>query len=854
MGDTLVAHFERRTLKTLEVRGGAQSLYVPGPVDRRAGVGKNWSLAPVLTVAFEDGQAHDVEMTGGAEGLYTFPHRGAVRDSLEAAAPDSLHPRLEERRRLLEEGDLREPDSLDVSGLFSSADAVAYKGERIVFEIPEDRMTLEEGGDVAYQGMSLHSTTIQFNSLRETVVSTGEPVLRDGTTEVVGEKMTYRLDTEKGLVTEGRTDFENGYYRGSMIKKLPGDILYVRDADYTTCDRDTAHFRFHSRAVKIVVKDKASARPVILYLGKIPIFALPYWIFPLHTGRRSGILVPEFEIGFDTSRGRFLRNVGYYFALSDRMDLLTWGDYYEEGPQIIMNARYRYKVRYLLSGDLFGSYSREKSFDGSRSVRWDVRANHEQTLGEDLSLKFRGDFVSDATYRGDRDFGAGADERLNRTLKSNIDLRKRWTWGSLGLTVDRTEFLDENSSSGGGVRIQMLAPSVDFAPTSFTLGRAASAEGRDAGRLPFLSSTYLRTGFSFRNTRTEFFDGPVQRNSAARQTFSLSDNRRLGGVLNLSPSISATAAWFEKDNLGETNRIGAVWSAGASSSTTLYGTFFPGMGPLTGVRHVLEPSVSYQYQPDFPSLQYTDTLGVRRSRFPSVGGIGLGGSKASGVSLGLTQRLHTKWRVGGEEKKVDNLLTWSASTRFDFLRDAWGGLENTLRLTPARFLESRLSLSYDLERRKRVRTGLQTYLRLSGQGLEGGSGGGGQLAEYGEFGEPGLQGNSDPGDPAAPGTTGGPWSLNLTHTLNQGETSESRRSDLNVTASLGLTINWRLTCSLYYDVTDREIKSQGFSLYRDLHCWEARLEKRSSGRSSQYYFRINIKQIPDVKHERRSGL
>jgi lipopolysaccharide assembly outer membrane protein LptD (OstA) len=865
VGDTMVAHFRDQVLRALDVRGRAQSLYVPAIQDRRADVGKNWSRARSLTVGFRDGQAHRVDLMGDAEGIYSFPRKispdtlvlslpdsvsppDSVAQATEAPRPgqgrrsSSLHPFLQARRDLLEKGDLMEPDSLTSLGPFDPAENVVYRGKQIAFLIPEDRVAMKEAGEVEYQGMSLSAESIQFNSVREAVVATGEPVLKDKGSEIFGERMTYRLDTRKGVVFRGKTDFENGYYRGREIKKLSGHILYARDAEYTTCDLDTAHFHFWSSAVKIKVKDKAVARPVVLKLGRIPLMAIPYWIFPLRSGRRSGILFPEVEFGFDRTRGRFVRNTGYYFALSDYMDLLTWGDYYERGPRFIANARYRYKIRYLLSGQAFGSYSTEKLADGSRSVSWDVKADHEQTLAENLTLKFRADFVSDATYRGDRDFGAGTDERLNRTLKSNIDLRKRWTWGSLSATVNRTENLDDSFSN---VKIQLLAPSLDFSPTSFTLGRAAGDDGT-GGRLPFLSSTYFRTGFSLRNIRTDFFDGTEETNTAMRETFSLTDNRRLFGVLNFAPSFSATVAAFAEDNLGERNEVGGVWSTGASASTTIYGTFFPNIGPLSGIRHILEPAASYRYQPEFTSLQYADTNGVMRNRFPTVAGIGLGGSKVSSVGLRLTQKVNLKLRSGDEEKKIDNLILWTTSTGFNFLTDTWSSLQNTIRLSPARFLESRLNVTYDIERAKRTQLGLQTYLRFSGQGL------GSQLPEYGEFGEPGIQGNSNPGDGPAPGTTGGPWNLSITHTFNQGESSSSRRSDVNVTASLSVTANWRLSYSVYYDLIDKEIKTQGFTLYRDLHCWEARLERRSSGRSSQFYFRINVKQLQDVKYERNS--
>ncbi|MBU1700500.1 MAG: hypothetical protein KJ831_10180 [Candidatus Eisenbacteria bacterium] len=871
LGDTLVTHFQDDRIRRMDVRSGAQSLYIPALKERGQDVGRNWSQAAEIVVLFQDGKAHRVEMRGDAKGIYTFPRKKGARDSLSAegavdstaaAPPDSLrplsrrgrprvaddpHPLIEARRSLLASGDLREPDSLAALGAFDPKDQVVYEGQHIVFLVSEDMVIMENESIVQYQGMTLEADSVQFNSLRETIVATGKPKLKDNNSVVDGDRMSYRLDTRKGLIHGGVTEFENGIYRGDEIKRVEDNTLYVKDAAYTTCDSDTPHFSFWSSSAKIRTKDKALARPVILKIGRIPIMALPYWIFPLRSGRRSGILMPDVEFGFDRDRGRFVRNIGYYWAVNDYMDLLTWGDYYERGPRYIFNSRYRYKMRYLLSGSFFGSFSKEQYSDKSETIRWDFQADHSQTLRDNLTLKFRADFVSDAQYRGDRDFGAGTDERLNRTLKSNLDLRQRWNWGSLALTMDRTEYLDETSSAG--VKVKWTAPSIDFSPTSFTLGRASTPTD-DAGWRNLLASTYLRTGFSFRSVSTDYFHMPTESHSASRATFGLSDARRLGNILNISPSINATTAWFDEDLLGQKNQVGAVWSGGLSTSSTIYGTFFPRIGPLAGIRHVIEPTASYRYQPDFPDLQYPDSNGVQRNRFPSVGGISIGGSKVSQVSFGLTQKLNLKWGSGESERKIDNLILWTTSTGYNFLEDEtpWSSLENTIRLIPSRIFESRWSHSYDMKRDKRTRLSVQNYLRLSGAGL-----GDEASPEYGDFGDPEDMGRSDPGENPSTGSRGGGWSLNLTHTLSQGETRSSRRSDLNLSSSLNVTPNWRLSYSVYYDVENEEVKSQGFTLYRDLHCWEARLEKRISGRTSQYYFRVNIKQLPDVKYERRQS-
>ena len=96
----------------------------------------------------------------------------------------------------------------------------------------------------------------------------------------------------------------------------------------------------------------------------------------------------------------------------------------------------------------------------------------------------------------------------------------------------------------------------------------------------------------------------------------------------------------------------------------------------------------------------------------------------------------------------------------------------------------------------------------------------------------------------------GPWSLSLTHNFSMQKEWSTHSSSLNLGSELSLTRAWRLRYSIYYDLTDQEVNSTSYSLNRDLHCWRMVFERRSSGGRSSYYFRINVKDLPDLKYER----
>ncbi len=914
VGDTLEAVLQGGAVTDMVMTGRAASLHVPAVSDLLMGSGRNFCRGSSIHVYLRDGEARRVDLVNSASGVYNYPGDSTLRalrdpelrDSMltqemdvadsrgggvdteqcdlsgpppdppgpelpydpgpegEFAPPPPLPPLL---ARFLETGDFHVPDSL-ASPLDRLLDErVAYEGDSIRFHVPEKWIRIRGNGTVRYLGNSLTSEEINFYAGRELITALGSPALSDPENTVHGEKMTYRTDTREGLVYSGRTEFDAGFYYGDRIKKLPDDALLVSNGEYTTCNDSVPHFHFHSRRMKLLVRDKAVARPVVLYIRNIPVMALPYYIFPLRTGRRSGIMMPDLEVGMG-DRGRFVRNLGYYWAISDYMDARSWVDYYDRGPRIYLNAIYRYRVRYLLDGNVDASYLREKTVGGDRSMRWSLRGNHRQELWENASLTARADFTSDLTYRGEQDFGAGIDERLNRQLRSNVTFRRSWSRLSMTIGANRTEYLDEITASG--LQIQQDGPSVDINLNSSALGRSPDAYG-EGGRLGFLSATYLGTSWSYRNTYSRRFDGSISARQAASQNLSLSDTRSFGPYLRLRPSVSGRWAWYARDSEGRRSRFGGMLSGSMFAGSTVYGTATELLGSGLSLRHVVEPSASWSYAPEISHLTYVDEDGRRQARFPGVGGISLGsGRRSSSMTMRVSQRFHAKWTSGDEVIRKENLLTWDTSTSYDFLAEAspaggrkrpWSSIGNSVSLRPVRFFESSVSTSHDPYTRAPTSLRANTGLRISSAFLE-------QIRSsdatdaadrqdddaglsYGEYGESDIRG-SDPGHRGRELQSGTPfaWDLNLSHTYSRQRGASRPGNTLNTGLGFNPTTHWRVSGGIYFDLEEREVVSHSMSLYRDLHCWEMRFEYRSSGARSEYYFRINIKQIPDVQYQR----
>jgi hypothetical protein len=509
-------------------------------------------------------------------------------------------------------------------------------------------------------------------------------------------------------------------------------------------------------------------------------------------------------------------------------------------------------VRYLLSGNLYSAYSQEK--ENSRR-HWELRGAHEQTLGERFKLSARADFVSDKSFRRQQGLSdADLDERIDRILRSDVALRKDWSGASLTAVANRTEDLD------AGELKQLTAPSLSFSLTQRTLGRKADAYGQ-GGFLPALSSVYYslnsRLVNSYQRPAGSASEGDREFRQAMQTGLSVSDSRRYLGVATLSPTFSYTESWFDRDLTGRRPARAGVWRAGAGASTTLYGTFAPDIGPWVGFRHVMQPAVSYSFQPEFPGLTYRDSTGAKRSRFESVGGISAGGGvRSSQMSMSLGNRFEAKVRRGEQVRKLTNLADLNLSASYNFLHKEQGqkhGLSDIgadLRLNPHRMFNLYVSATYDPHRRDIEALSTRSSFSLSGSAPGGGAADGTLPGEEGA-GTAAASTSRPERRSAASAVPMQGWRLGLTHSYSRGRDPGDYSSLLQSSLSFSLTRNWNLSYSNRYDLEGREMISQSTSIHRNLHCWEASLTRNISGGVSEYYFRINIKELPDIQYERR---
>jgi len=653
-------------------------------------------------------------------------------------------------------------------------------------------------------------------------------------------------------------------------------VLDVKNGSYTTCELDEPHYHFGSSKMKVILRDKIIARPVVFYMKHIPVFALPFYVFPIRPGRHSGFQLPQVEFGSSTRGGKFIRNLGYYWAVNDYLDATLWGDYYQD-DRWVGHSQTRYQERYKWSGEINSSFSHELGVNGSE--QWDLTGRHYQILGPNFTLTGQANLTNSSSYLRDQSIGRSVLVRVQRQLNSSLGLTKSWSGASLSMGLLRNQFLDPGP---GAQQLQQQLPSVIFSLSSRTLGHPA--RGKEPAHWPFLSSTTFGLQSRILSERDDFFQArpettvvldslgaPVDTTlfksdvsstkTAALHQLTLADVRTLLGFLRVSPGMNYSEVFYSRDAAGNRNQRAGVWRGSVNVNTAIYGTFRSGIGPLRSLRHVITPSVGISYQPAYPKLNFVDpATGLTFARFTGVPGIALTGAESRFVTFSVSNDIHAKWGNAAQPKILNNLIHLQTTGNYNLLATRTGqrplsDLFTTLNLQPWSRGAVAMSFTHNPYDGKLLNFGVSSGLFFQGVKRS-------PRQEEAVQTDPTAQAVQAPPGWTPPGLIASdlPWSfqVSLSHAgsaarLTTGGYSRfSSSTTANTSFSINPTSHWVVQYSAQADVESRKLVSWNYSVKRDLHCWEAQFTRQSSGGFTEYYFKINVKNLPEVYYEQGS--
>ena len=552
----------------------------------------------------------------------------------------------------------------------------------------------------------------------------GAPAFTQGSEAFFGTSFAYNMGTERGRVIGARTQFEEGFIRAGVAKVREDSTIFIADGLYTTCNcapEETPSYSMRSSKMKVVNQKWVYTGPIQLYIYNIPTpIWLPFGFLPYQEGRRSGLLAPEYG---EDQRGFYLRNWGYFWAISEYADLQVRAGLWTKGSWQI-NPSFRYTRRDRYNGGLAVDYLRERSGEkddpdlvvrNNVSLRW----SHNQTLNPTARFTANVNLTSSSYLKTVSD---QYDDNVRQSVGSSIQYSKRWQGGrSMSLNLRQNQVL----STGN---VDLTLPELSVSQSSATPFKSAAGSSRGErwyeritisynGRLsnryafqPLTDEALLARGDTSA-TEIDWYEALIDQHKYERATgrddsrfdfrathtvplsapFAINRLPLLGTFrLNVSPNFNYTEDWFiesERQRVDSTNQVIREsvpgffalrqFNTGVSANTTFYGLFPVGIGPYQGLRHTVRPRLSFTYRPDFGAdgwgytRTFTDTTG-RAVDYNLVTGVQTGRQQA--LSFGIDNTFETKHvqadSTGEARSRVLKLFNVNLSSSYNFAADS----------------------------------------------------------------------------------------------------------------------------------------------------------------------------------------
>ena len=819
------------------------------------------------------------------------------QDSLFVQNQDSLDLKKNKKKAVLDARiDYRAEDSLTF--FLDSKDVFLYNKAKVDY----DKMKLESG----FMTVNFDTKTLFAEGVKDSTDTIAQaPIFKEGNAEYKSKELKYNFDTKQGLISNVFTKESDGYLHGEKVKKKDDRTMYISSGMFTTCDNEEhPHFGISFSKAKAITDDKIVTGPAWFSLMEIPLpVGIPFAYFPFTDGKKSGFLMPSY--GNAANRGYYLRNIGWYFAINDYIDLALRGDIYTN-LSYALNISSSYVKRYKYRGSIEFRY--EDNHTGLKNT---------PSYSSSSDFKFRWTHSQEAKSHPYRTFSANVNlvsSKFNQYTTNVSDYFNNTTTSSIAFSTrfgsawSFTANLGESYNINSGA-ISLDLPSMTLSSIQFYPFRKKKSSGK--------RKWYEDISFSYRanliNT-IDTYDSLLTSSDLIKNfrngimhSIPIASNIKILKHLNWTNSLSYTERWYtnsisktynpETDLIDKDTIYGFIANRNANFSsslnTRLYGMFTFKKGFIKAIRHVFNPSISFNYTPDFsePSLGfydfYTDKNGKRVYYSKTENGVfGSPDLGASGVvNISLNNNLEMKVKdsqdtVSGT-RKIVLLESFNISTGYDLAKDSvnWQPLRLNARTTLFDKVRINFSSSYtpyvldsngiltnqllwNKERRLFKKQNAQWTLNMSWnlnskstQNQQSSDSYAPAEVQYSPFANP-NEILSDHVDFSIP------W--NLTLGLNYSRLSSyivaiagyqtNQSATLTARGDLNLTEKWKIGFSSGYDFINKDFTYTSIDFYRDLHCWEMRMNWIPFGPRQGWNFSISVKapMLQDLKYEKRN--
>ena len=477
--------------------------------------------------------------------------------------------------------------------------------------------------------MSLDSSVVHATGTRDTTDSTGHtlvgtPVFSMGQDKYESDTMAFNFKTKKGLISKVYTQQEDGFLQSEISKRNANGDVYLQHGRYTTCDKKHPDFYIALSRGKVRPGKDVTFGPAYLVVADVPLpLAIPYGFFPFTKSYSSGFIMPTY--GDESDRGFYLRDGGYYFAINDKWDLKLLGEIYTKGSWGLSaasnyNKRYRYSGSFFLSyqntktGDKnMPDYSEQKSFKVQWSHRQDAKANPYSSLSASVN------FATSSYERNNLNSLYNPQTLSQSTRTSSVSWST--TFSSIGLSLSSTANLSQNMRDSS---LAVTLPDLNISLSRFYPFKRKHAAG-DERWYEKISMSYTGQISNRIDTKEDkFLKSNLIKDwrNGWNHSIPISGNFTLFNYINVSPSFNfqdrmythkVMRSWDETaqkeacDTIYGFNNV-YNYNMSISASTKLYGFFTPSRkifgDKIQTIRHVITPSVSFSYAPDFGQGRY----------------------------------------------------------------------------------------------------------------------------------------------------------------------------------------------------------------------------------------------------------
>jgi len=508
--------------------------------------------------------------------------------------------------------------------------------DSIIYDASSNTAFLFGSSKVDYENMNLESDKIYMSLDSSLVHATGspdsteedglkgKPVFTMGNDTYNTDTMAFNFKTKKGLIQNVKTQQEDGFLTSQLSKRNANGVIYMQHGRYTTCDAEHPDFYIALSRAKVRPGKDVVFGPAYLVVADVPLpLAIPYGFFPFSKSYSSGFIMPTY--GDENSRGFYLRDGGYYFALSDKCDLKLLGEIYTKGSWGL-SAASNYRKRYKFSGSFYFSYQdtktgdkgmpdfqEQKSFKLQWSHRQDAKANPFSTLSASVN------FASTSYERNNLNSLYNPQTMTQSTRTSSVSWST--TFSSIGLSLSSTANLSQNMRESS---IAMTLPDLNISLSRFYPFRRKHAVGKERWYEKISMSYTGHLSNSISTKEDQLMNSNIIKDwrNGMQHNIPISGNFMLFDVINVSPSFNftdrmytnkVTRSWDEanqRELCDTTYGFHNVynWNLSLSASTKLYGFYVPNRklfgDKIVAVRHVFTPQVSFSYAPDFSTSHY----------------------------------------------------------------------------------------------------------------------------------------------------------------------------------------------------------------------------------------------------------